>query len=132
MPCFQLKHGSLHTARHLCPSTAHALCSLRNLGLLYSVLGCPLKPDAPWALQLLGPAEQPSWRHWGAGGGEGALQVSWEGQICPYPIPSSPFIRTGPHGSPQRRVLPHPAEIPAPGQRWPFKLSLNPRRSHHH
>lgn len=40
------------------------------------------------------PAEQPSWRQWGAGGGEGAPAGVLGGKICPHPVP--PAHPTGP------------------------------------
>lgn len=63
------------------------------------------------------------------------LQVSWEGQVCPHPIPPAHPYRTGlMQHPPMPAVLVTQQGVPTPGQGWPPLPKLSPpppHRSHH-
>ena len=55
------------------------------------------------------------------------LQVSWEGQVCPHPVPSAHPYRTGlMRHPPVPAVLVTQQGVPTPGQGWPPLPKLSP------
>ena len=112
---------------HVCPSVLHTPHVHLGTSFPLLCLAAPSSQMLPGFYNFC-PADQPSWRHWGAGGGEGAPAGVLGGTDLPSPCPPSSPHRTSlmPH-PPVPAVLVTQQEIPAPGQGWPPLPKLSPQ-----
>ena len=112
---------------HRCPPFLHTPAHLGTRLLPLLCLAAPSSQMLP-GLYNFCPAEQPSWRQCGVGGGEGAPAAVLGGSGLPPPYPpSSPHRTSLMRHPPVPAVLVTQQEIPAPAQGWLPLPKLSPQ-----